>query len=127
MDRYERFGWGAPYDIEIGSKSSYGHRQLKVKYHIKVMQGFVPRVNEEALDQPIVKDNRTIIYRMSENWFIVDTKASDLNPDALDKFDENPGFLYLMYKPQFDRLKEWDKEDRQWYDYFLNSCKQRWT
>ena len=50
---------------------------------------------------------------------MVDTKASNLKPDTLDKLDGNTKFLYLMYKSQFDRLIKGDKEDRQWYNYFL--------
>ena len=118
-DQYEREGWGMPYDISINSKSFYNHDGLKVKYQIKVMQGFVQGVNEEASDEPFVKDYRTITYKRHGNGFMVDTKASNLKPDTLDKLDGNTKFLYLMYKSQFDRLIKGDKEDRQWYNYFL--------
>ena len=122
-DQYERFGWGAPYDISINSKSSYSHDELKVKYQIKVMQGFVQGVNEEASDEPFVKDHRTITYKRKGNGFIVDAKSSNLKTDTLDKLDGNMKFLYLMYKSQFDRLRKGDKEDRQWYNYFLKFIK----
>lgn len=119
ITQYERYGWGVPFDIEINSKSSYRNGQLKLKYRIKVMQGYVTGVNEEALVVPIVKDSRKITYNRTKDGFAIDAKSSDIKPDAIEEFDEKPISLYMMYKAQFDRIKEVSRQDQQWYDDFI--------
>jgi hypothetical protein len=123
MNQYEREGWRAPDDIYINSKSSYSHGQLKLKYQIKVTQGKESEVKGGLSGTPIVQDERTVIYKLVNNGFMVDTKLSDLKPEVLDNFDAYTKSLYLMYKSEFDRLKRGSKENRQWYDYFIKSVK----
>ena len=56
---------------------------------------------------------------ITEQYETVNTKTLE-EVRTLEKLDE-ADVLYLTYKSRFDELKDDDKENRQWYNYFLKN------
>jgi hypothetical protein len=122
-------GWGMCFNRKYISEMDYSDGVLTLDYTIDVTANtnyYQPKHFKKYKEFPLFTVKRKVVFQRNENNLKIDPKKSQLSKEDLDNlfyggYDE----YYSMFKQEFDKLKEGDPKEREWYKFFIGSLENK--
>ncbi|MCF7887674.1 MAG: hypothetical protein K9L76_00190 [Candidatus Omnitrophica bacterium] len=120
-------GWGMLFNREYSSKMNYSQGVLTLDYTIDVDANtnyYEPKHFKKYKEFPLFKVKRKVVFQKEGNNLKINSKSSQLSKEDLDNlFNGGYDEYYAMFKEEFDKLKESDAKEKEWYKIFVASLK----
>jgi hypothetical protein len=122
-------GWGMLFNRGYSSKMNYSQGVLTLDYTIDVDANtnyYEPKHFKKYKEFPLFKVKRKVVFRKDGNNLKINPKRSQLSKEDLDNlFYGGYNEYYVIFRKEFDKLKEGDAKEKEWYKIFIATVNEK--